>query len=134
MQHEHHHGHTNSTQNSKTHACCHSKRDMSKNKIALPEADVVVIYTCPMHPEIRQAHPGNCSICGMTLEPVTTITTEGISLEYIDMRRRFWLAFILTLPVFILEMGGHGKTHIISVSQSTWIQMVLATPVVLWGG
>lgn len=93
-----------------------------------------MIYTCPMHPEIRQSHPGNCPICGMTLEPVTATIMEEVSPEYRGMRRRFWISLILTLPVVVLEMSGHGTTHHLSPKMSTWIQMVLATPVVLWGG
>jgi P-type Cu+ transporter len=93
-----------------------------------------VIYTCPMHPEIRQSSPGHCPICGMALEPVMVVKIEESNSEYLDMRRRFWVAFILTLPVFILEMGGHGQIIRIPMGVSTWMQMLLATPVVLWGG
>ncbi|HAU1249897.1 TPA: copper-translocating P-type ATPase [Legionella pneumophila] len=113
---------------------CHSKQDTHQGKTASPKAGETVIYTCPMHPEIRQSHLGNCPICGMTLEPVTATIMEEVSPEYRDMRRRFWVSLILTLPVFILEMSGHGRISHPSASQSTWMQMALATPVVLWGG
>ncbi|HET7086880.1 MAG TPA: heavy metal translocating P-type ATPase [Rhizomicrobium sp.] len=97
-----------------------------------------VIYTCPMHPQIRQAGPGNCPICGMTLEPLTATVETGPSPELTDMSRRFWIASALTLPVFVLEMGGHipalNLDHAISSTASTWIQLVLSTPVVLWAG
>ncbi|CEG59132.1 copper-transporting P-type ATPase [Legionella fallonii] len=122
------------TEGAKNHKCCHSKQDTHQGKPASSNEGGEVIYTCPMHPEIRQSHPGNCPICGMTLEPVTATIMEEVSPEYRDMRRRFWVSLILTLPVFILEMSGHGRISHLSASQSTWMQMVLATPVVLWGG
>jgi Cu+-exporting ATPase len=97
-----------------------------------------VIYTCPMHPQIRQNGPGNCPICGMTLEPVTASGTTGPNHELADMSRRFWIGLVLTLPVFILEMGSHipgvRMDAIVSPTISTWVQFVLATPVVLWAG
>jgi Cu+-exporting ATPase len=94
------------------------------------------IYTCPMHPEIRQLGPGFCPICGMALEPVTGTPDSGSSEELVDMTRRFWISFALTLPVFALEMGGHltGLMMLIGRPMSNWIQFALATPVVLWGG
>jgi len=100
---------------------------------AVPEG---TIYTCPMHPEIRQVGPGSCPICGMALEPVVATAETGPSHELVDMTRRFWVGLVLTLPVFILEMGGHltGLTHAIGQQTSNWIQMLFATPVVLWAG
>jgi len=95
-----------------------------------------VIYTCPMHPQIRQIGPGNCPICGMTLEPVVATANIGPSLELVDMTRRFWIGLALAVPVFVLEMGGHlTNLHMLLGAQlSNWIQLVLATPVVLWAG
>ena len=100
------------------------------------EAPAGTIYTCPMHPEIRQPGPGSCPICGMALEPELVTAEEGPNPELADMRRRFWIAAALTLPVFILEMGGHlfGLGHLIGQHTSNWIQLALATPVVLWAG
>ena len=94
------------------------------------------IYTCPMHPQIRQVGPGSCPICGMALEPVLATAEAGPNAELIDMSRRFWIGLVLSLPVVALEMGGHltGLLHYISQSTSNWIQLILATPVVLWGG
>jgi Cu+-exporting ATPase len=94
------------------------------------------IYTCPMHPEIRQVGPGSCPICGMALEPVLAGAETGPNPELIDMTRRFWIGLVLTLPVFALEMGNHffGIHGVISKQSSNWIQLVLATPVVLWAG
>jgi Cu+-exporting ATPase len=95
------------------------------------------IWTCPMHPEVRQDHPGPCPICGMALEPDLVSADTGPGAEYLDMRRRFVLALILALPVFLLEMGGHlvpALHHLIAPALSHWVQAVLATPVVLWAG
>ena len=96
------------------------------------------IYTCPMHPQIRQVGPGNCPICGMTLEPVAATAVVGQNRELADMTRRFWVGLVLTLPVFVLEMGGHipslGLHDLVPPRISTWIQFALSTPVVLWAG
>ncbi|TNE41776.1 MAG: heavy metal translocating P-type ATPase [Sphingomonadales bacterium] len=95
------------------------------------------IWTCPMHPEIRQEHPGACPICGMALEPETFSLDLGESEELTDMRRRFVIALLLALPVFLLEMGGHlipALHHLVPARTSLWIQLLLATPVVLWAG
>ena len=94
-------------------------------------------YTCPMHPEIRQLSPGSCPICGMTLEPVVVTADAGPSAELLDMDRRFWIALALSVPVVILEMGGHffpSLHEVVSLRASTWIQFALGTPVVLWAG
>ena len=110
----------------------------TKQQVAPKPAAVGVIYTCPMHPQIRQTGPGNCPICGMTLEPLTATAETGLSPELIDMTRRFWIALVLTLPVFVLEMGSHipalGLARSISMTASTWIQFALSTPVILWAG
>ncbi|KQK28705.1 haloacid dehalogenase [Bosea thiooxidans] len=94
------------------------------------------IYTCPMHPQIRQVGPGSCPICGMALEPVLATAETGPSHELVDMTRRFWIGLALSLPVVVLEMGGHltGLGHYVGQQTSNWIQMLLATPVVLWAG
>ena len=94
------------------------------------------IYTCPMHPEIRQEGPGSCPICGMALEPELVSADSAPNPELADMTRRFWIGLALTLPVFALEMGGHltGLHQWLGQQTSNWIQLVLATPVVLWAG
>jgi Cu+-exporting ATPase len=94
------------------------------------------IYTCPMDPEIRQVGPGTCPICGMALEPEDVSVESGPNPELADMTRRFWIGLALALPVFVLEMGGHlfGLTHRIGHVTSNWLQLLLATPVVLWAG
>ncbi|PIB92378.1 heavy metal translocating P-type ATPase [Caulobacter sp. FWC2] len=103
---------------------------------AAPAAAEGTIYTCPMHPQIRQVGPGSCPICGMTLEPVTVTADSGPSHELDDMTRRFWIGLALTVPVFALEMGGHlsGLMMLMSRQTSNWIQLALGTPVVLWAG
>jgi Cu+-exporting ATPase len=92
-----------------------------------------VIYTCPMHPQIRQEGPGSCPICGMALEPETVTAEAPVNHELIDFTRRFWVGLVLTLPVFGLEMGGHlfDLHRWIPGQASNWIQFGLATPVVL---
>jgi Cu+-exporting ATPase len=94
------------------------------------------IYTCPMHPQIRQVGPGSCPICGMALEPVIATAGEHGNAELKDMTRRFWIGLVLSLPVLALEMGGHltGLDHYVPRGISNLLQMALATPVVLWAG
>jgi Cu+-exporting ATPase len=99
-------------------------------------ADSDAIYTCPMHPQIRQKGPGHCPICGMALEPLVATASTGPDPELTDMSRRFWVSLALTVPVFVLEMGGHflDLGRLLSPTVSTWIQLTLSAPVVLWGG
>jgi len=109
------------------------------NKTAQPVTSKKgVIYTCPMHPQIRRAEPGSCPICGMALEPLSAIQETGPSPELIDMTRRFWIGAALAVPTAILEMGGHFpglELHrYISPQISVWLQFLFATPVVLWAG
>ncbi len=91
-----------------------------------------------MHPQIRQPGPGNCPICGMTLDPLTVTAELGENRELVDMTRRFWIGLALSLPVFVLEMGGHvpalGLYRLVPPLVSTWVQFALSTPVVLWAG
>jgi Cu+-exporting ATPase len=102
------------------------------NKAAPAPAPEGTIYTCPMHPQIRQTSPGSCPICGMALEPEDGSAGDGGELA--DMTRRFWISLVMAVPVFIIEMGGHlGLFHLASAI-STPVQFILATPVVLWGG
>ncbi len=101
-----------------------------------PPAPPGTVYTCPMHPEVRQEGPGACPICGMALEPATATAAAGPNPELADMSRRFWIGLALAAPVFVLEMGGHilGHAFILARGTSDWIQFALATPVVLWAG
>ena len=97
---------------------------------AMPEG---TIYTCPMHPEIRQPEPGNCPICGMTLEPVMPSLEEEENPELVDFRRRFWWTLPLTIVVTLLAMFGH---RVISggIPGQNWVELVISTPVILWAG
>ncbi|PDT89297.1 copper-translocating P-type ATPase [Bradyrhizobium sp. Y36] len=109
---------------------------LAKQKAPEPEMPAGTIYTCPMHPEIRQVGPGSCPICGMALEPEVASLETGPNPELADMTRRFWIGGALALPAVILEMGGHlaGPHNWIDPTLSNWIQLVFATPVVLWAG
>ncbi len=90
------------------------------------------VYTCPMHPEVRKDHPGNCPICGMSLEPVIPVDDEN-NHELADFRRRFWWTLPLTMIVTVLAMSGHGLGWFDMNTQS-WVELALSTPVVLWAG
>ncbi|MDR3509316.1 MAG: heavy metal translocating P-type ATPase [Caulobacteraceae bacterium] len=106
-----------------------------KAKAADP-AQAKIVFTCPMHPQVRQMGPGACPICGMALEPAEVTAEAAPNHELADMSRRFWIALALTAPVFVLEMGGHlmGMAFPVGMRLSGLIQMGLSTPVVLWAG
>ncbi len=91
------------------------------------------IYTCPMHPEIRQDHPGQCPKCGMTLEPILPSVDEGENPELVDFRRRFWWTLPLTVVVFVLAMFGH-RLGLMDAGTESWVEFVVSTPVILWAG
>ncbi len=114
----------------------HHQQHPGSGTAAPAPAEPNAIYTCPMHPQIRQVGPGPCPICGMALEPVTVAADEGPNAELADMSRRFWVALGLTAPVFALEMGGHlfDLHRLISPQLSGWLQFALSSPVVLWAG
>jgi Cu+-exporting ATPase len=116
-----------------THDHCHHAGGARTPPTPPPEG---TIYTCPMHLQIRQVGPGVCPICGMALEPEVASAEAAPNPEVADMTRRFWIALVLTLPVFALEMGSHlTNLHmLLGQNWSNWLQFVLATPVVLWGG
>ncbi|WP_027582501.1 heavy metal translocating P-type ATPase [Bradyrhizobium sp. Ai1a-2] len=100
-----------------------------------PALPAGTIYTCPMHPQIRQVGPGSCPICGMALEPEEVTLDDRPDPELVDMTRRFWIALVLTLPVFAIEMAGHALgIELVPMGWANWISFVLATPVVLWAG
>jgi len=109
--------------------------------VAVPDAAAAlrrgeVEYTCPMHPEIRRPGPGNCPICGMALEPVVATGEAGESAELRDVTQRFWIGLALSVPVVVLEISGHltNLPHLLANQTANWLQLVLATPVVLWAG
>ncbi|GAB2510095.1 heavy metal translocating P-type ATPase [Pseudoxanthomonas sangjuensis] len=92
------------------------------------------MFTCPMHPEIRQDHPGTCPICGMALEPEMPGLDDGESPELVDFRHRFWWTLPLTAIVFVLAMGGMYLQHLVAPGVRVWIEFALSAPVVLWAG
>ncbi|MDI1240650.1 MAG: YHS domain-containing protein, partial [bacterium] len=109
---------------------------LEKKEEKLEAESLGVEYTCPMHPEVVQIGPGSCPKCGMALEPKVMTLDDAPDPEYIDMKRRFWISAVLTIPVFALAMAEMLPNfhELISPNVSIWIQFVLATPVVLWGG
>ncbi|SCW96057.1 ATPase, P-type (transporting), HAD superfamily, subfamily IC/heavy metal translocating P-type ATPase, partial [Sphingobium faniae] len=110
---------------------------LNKSADRVMDAPPGTMWTCPMHPEIRQDHPGTCPICGMGLEPEMVTADAGPSAELTDMTRRFWIALVLTIPIFVLEMGVHlvpALHNLVPMRLSGWIQFALGTPVVLWAG
>jgi Cu+-exporting ATPase len=111
---------------------------MALEPVTTPAPVVRTTYTCPMHPEIVRDQPGSCPICGMALEPRTVSVEEEVNPELVDMTHRFWISLVFTVPLLGLAMSemlpGQPVQHAFSVRLLTWIQLVLATPVVLWGG
>jgi len=97
------------------------------------EAAAGTIYTCPMHPEIRQDHPGNCPKCGMTLEPELPALGDAENPELVDFKRRFWWTLPLTVVVTVLAMFGH-RFGWFDMARQSWIELVLTLPIVLWAG
>lgn len=131
------------TQSEDPHAdCCQSSA--SDQNIPAGQYDTVpagfsgTVYTCPMHLDVRQAAPGSCPLCGMALEAEGVPSLEEDTTELDDMTRRFWVSLLFTLPLFILAMGdlipGKPLEGMFSTATGQWIQLALATPVVLWGG
>ncbi len=112
------------------------KGAMHRDAAHIDAVDTGAIYTCPMHPEVRQVGPGACPICGMALEPVTVTAEAPPNPELLDMTRRFWIGLILTLPVAALEMGGHvvDLGAWLPPNAANLVQLAFATPVVLWAG
>ena len=102
----------------------------------LPDHEAVAggVYTCPMHPEIVQHGPGACPICGMALEPLVAALDEPENPELADMRRRFWVSAVLTAPILVMAMLDMFGGRMLTGGTEVWIQLLLATPVVLWGG
>ena len=114
------------------------KCGMALEPLMAPAPIERVEYTCPMHPEIIQETPGSCPKCGMALELRTVVVEEGENPELVDMRRRFRLSLLLTIPEFIISMGhmlpGHPLAALAAPRTYGWIEFLLASPVVLWAG
>ncbi len=126
--HEHKHGHG---------SCCHGHKHDAAAPQPVTEANKDIIYTCPMHPQVRQKGPGNCPICGMTLEPENT-TQAADDTELKDMTRRSWVAAVVSAPlalaVMFLHLPGFPLLELAHSQAYMWVQLALATPVVLWAG
>ena len=117
------------------HEHCHHHDKTEPGQSLVPKAGETVIFTCPMHPQIRQEGPGSCPICGMALEPEVITLDEPENHELKDMSRRLWIATALSIPVAVLAMGTHfGLSRYVPETVSLWIQMILATPVALGCG
>ena len=122
-------------------AGCRTRFGNDPEKYLAPRAEpeampAGTIYTCPMHPEIRQVGPGACPICGMALEPESFSADVGPNPEIADFTRRFWVGLALSVPLLVMEMGAHlfGYQVPLSVTQTGWLELTLATPVVWWAG
>jgi Cu+-exporting ATPase len=137
--HDHEHGHHDHSHHRHAHdpahgpAQGHAAGDAGPPVSPPPDSPTGTVYTCPMHPEIRQDHPGNCPKCGMTLEPVLPTLDEEENPELRDFRRRFWWTLPLTVVVTLLAMVGHRLQWFDMATQS-WIELVLSVPIVLWAG
>ena len=131
------------THESNEHACCHAGHEASTQAPSgdydLVPADYSgTVYTCPMHPQVRDVRNSGCPICGMALEPEGIVAGEEDTSELDDMTRRFWVSAALTLPLFVYAMGdlipGQPLMHLVPADWAAWLQFALAAPVVLWGG
>ncbi len=110
-----------------------SDSNPEQGEAVAPTPDADVWYTCPMHPEVRQLGPGTCPKCGMALEPEAPSLTKEQDPELLDFQRRYWIGLPFTLVVFFLAMAGHGR-HWFQADLQNWLELALATPVVLWSG
>ena len=116
-----------------TTADAHTQHHQTTQSVNDASTTGTTIYTCPMHPEIRQDHPGNCPKCGMTLEPLIPELEEDENPELRDFRRRFWWTLPLTIVVTFLAMFGH-QLNLFDMAVQSWIELVLSLPIVLWAG
>ncbi|MDH3410121.1 MAG: copper-translocating P-type ATPase [Gammaproteobacteria bacterium] len=138
---QHETGHDKHEQHGHTH--CHSCHEPAETEPGrdydLVPADFDgMVYTCPMHPQVRDVRNSGCPICGMALEPEGVVVGEEDTSELDDMTRRFWVSLIFTVPLFAYAMGemipGQPLTGLVPVTWSQWLQLLFAAPVVLWGG
>jgi Cu+-exporting ATPase len=127
-QHSHGHGHSPVTLEALTHD---SGAEMTPSVQLKAVADT--LYTCPMHPEIRQDHPGHCNKCGMSLEPLMPSMEDDENPELKDFSRRFWWTLPLTVVVTVLAMFGH-RIGLFAMATQSWVELVLTLPIVLWAG
>ncbi len=130
--HEHEHGNAHAHAHAPSHdPGAQGHPPVTVVNVSPPAVDAV--YTCPMHPEIRQDHPGNCPKCGMTLEPVLPSLEEDDNPELKDFSRRFWWSLPFTVVVTVLAMVGH-RLNLFSMGTQSWVELVLSLPIVLWAG
>ena len=112
-----------------------SQRDSRQHHVRSTPGAVHDLWTCPMHPQVQRAGPGSCPICGMALEPMTPAGGDAANPELRDMTRRFWVCVGLSVPLVALAMAGDiGNPGLLPPRAAIWVQLVLATPAVLWGG
>jgi Cu+-exporting ATPase len=118
-------------------AACRAKFLAAPERYLAPSAPAAVpgasLWTCPMHPEVRRSGPGACPICGMALEPAT-MAGAGANPELANMTRRFWVSAVLALPLVAFAMGGDAFHAVLAPKLEIWLELALATPIVLWGG
>jgi len=129
------------TPESSEHACCHGGHEDTApggDYDLVPADHSGTVYTCPMHPQVRDVRNSGCPICGMALEPEGVVVGEEDTSELDDMTRRFRVSAALTLPLFVYAMGGlipgQPLKHVVPANWAAWLQFALAAPVVLWGG
>jgi Cu+-exporting ATPase len=127
----HGHDHSAHAHHAHHHQPVHQHHPVPPNQVAAAAAGT--IYTCPMHPEVRQDHPGSCPKCGMTLEPLMPSLDEEENPELKDFSRRFWWTLPFTIVVTVLAMWGH-RFGWFSMATQSWIELLLSLPIVLWAG
>ena len=138
---KHHHDHSQHAHDHREHGhdcCAHKQEEAPKNGRydKVPEGYTGTVWTCPMHPQVRDVRNSGCPICGMALEPEGAPSGEEDDSELKDMTLRFWVSAALSLPLLVIAMGEMvpAIAHLVSGPWSGWVQLLLATPVVLWGG
>jgi len=121
-------------------AGCRAKFLADPDRYLAPDASSAApvsasVWTCPMHPEIRRPGPGSCPICGMALEPAAPSADDGPNPELVDFTRRLWVSAVLAVPLLLISMGGEmAGLHLVPMRWSSWVQLALSAPIVLWAG
>ena len=136
---KHHHDHSQHAHHAHGHDCCARKQEEAPKDgryDKVPKGYTGTVWTCPMHPQVRDVRNSGCPICGMALEPEGAPSGEEDDTELKEMSLRFWVSAALSLPLLVIAMGEMAPAiaHLVSGPWSGWVQLLLATPVVLWGG